>query len=122
MHEEILYPVCPHRNVPAAFERFLGPDSGGIERFFPDERPRRADGTLVIVRLRGRRALASARHEVQRAARAASQAVSAFNSVLSAQFHDVWLPSAVIRGRDAAVLIGRCATLLFGSRLARLPA
>jgi hypothetical protein len=38
MDEEILYPVCPHRNVPAAFQRFLGPDSGGIERFFPCER------------------------------------------------------------------------------------
>ncbi len=50
MHEEIMYPVCPHRNVPAAFERFLGPDSGGIERFFPDVRAERVDGTLLIVR------------------------------------------------------------------------
>ena len=34
MEERILYPVCVHRNVPAAFECFLGPDSRGIERFF----------------------------------------------------------------------------------------
>jgi hypothetical protein len=50
MHEEVLYPVCPHRNVPAAFQRFLGPDSGGIERFFPDERAERLDETMLIVR------------------------------------------------------------------------
>lgn len=36
--QPVLYPVCPHRNVPAAFERFYGPDSGGIGRFFVDER------------------------------------------------------------------------------------
>ena len=56
MHEEIMYPVCPHRNVPAAFERFLGPDSGGIERFFPDVRAERVDGTLLIVRQQRERA------------------------------------------------------------------
>lgn len=56
MHEEIMYPVCPHRNVPAAFERFLGPDSGGIERFFPDVRAERVDGTLLIVRQQRQRA------------------------------------------------------------------
>jgi hypothetical protein len=56
MHEEILYPVCPHRNVPAAFERFLGPDSGGIERFFPDVRAERVDGTLLSVRQQRERA------------------------------------------------------------------
>jgi hypothetical protein len=56
MHEEILYPVCPHRNVPAAFQRFLGPDSGGIERFFPDERAERLDGTILIVRQQRHRA------------------------------------------------------------------
>ncbi len=38
MDEEVLYPVCPHRNVPAAFQRFYGPDSGGIARFFGNER------------------------------------------------------------------------------------
>jgi hypothetical protein len=56
MDEEILYPVCPHRNVPAAFQRFLGPDSGGIERFFPDVRIDRVDGTLSIVRRQRARA------------------------------------------------------------------
>lgn len=34
MHEEPLYRVCPHRNVAAAYERFLGPDSAGLDRFF----------------------------------------------------------------------------------------
>jgi hypothetical protein len=101
MYEEIMYPVCPHRNVPAAFERFLGPDSGGIERFFPDERPRRADGTLLIVRLQGRKALAG---------------VIAFHS----QVRDLWLPRAMSYGRDAALLISFCATLFFASRPARL--
>jgi hypothetical protein len=57
MDEEILYPVCPHRNVPAAFQRFLGPDSGGIERFFPDEGVDRVvDGTLLVVRRQRERA------------------------------------------------------------------
>jgi hypothetical protein len=56
MDEEIMYPVCPHRNVPAAFQRFLGPDSGGIERFFPDERAERVDETLLIVRRQRERA------------------------------------------------------------------
>jgi hypothetical protein len=56
MQDEILYRVCPHRNVPAAFQRFLGPDSGGIERFFPDERAERLDGTLLIVRQQRERA------------------------------------------------------------------
>jgi hypothetical protein len=55
MHEEIRYRVCPHRNVPAAFERFLGPDSGGIERFFPEQRGYRLDDTIWEVRMKGRR-------------------------------------------------------------------
>lgn len=118
MHEEIMYPVCPHRNVPAAFERFLGPDSGGIERFFPDERPRRADGTLLIVRLQGKRALAGALHELQHASRVASTAMRTLN----AEFHGVWLPRAMRQCTEAAVLVGRWATLPFASRPARLPA
>ena len=44
-----MYPVCPLRNVPAAYQRFLGPDSGGFERFFPAERAQRVDGTLLEV-------------------------------------------------------------------------
>jgi hypothetical protein len=40
MNQHVLYPVCPHRNVPAAYQRFHGPDSGGIERFFGHERMR----------------------------------------------------------------------------------
>jgi hypothetical protein len=52
MHEEIRYPVCPYRNVPAAYQRFFGSDSGGIERFFPNALAQRTDGTLLIVRVR----------------------------------------------------------------------
>ena len=132
MHEEIRYPVCPHRNVPAAYQRFLGPDSGGFERFFPNLRANRADGTLLIVRLRGRRAVSGAIHEVQRAAhgmeragRAASRTIGEFNSGLS----NVWWSTALLcwafalrSGKDAMHLIVQTATLLFGSRSVRLPA
>lgn len=48
-----MYPVCPHRNVPAAFQRFLGPDSGGMERFFPTERAQKLDDTIITWRTRG---------------------------------------------------------------------
>jgi hypothetical protein len=34
MDEQPLYRVCPHRNVPAAFQPFLGMDTGGTDRFF----------------------------------------------------------------------------------------
>jgi hypothetical protein len=65
MNEEIRYPVCPYRNVPAAYQRFLGPDSGGIERFFPaGELTQRVDGTLLIVRLRSQKAVTGAAHAV----------------------------------------------------------
>jgi hypothetical protein len=60
MHEEIRYPVCPYRNVPAAYQRFFGTDSGGIERFFSDARASRTDGTLLIVRLHGKRVVSGA--------------------------------------------------------------
>jgi hypothetical protein len=79
------------------------------------------------VRLRGRRAVSGAVHELQRAARAASEAIGAFNSVL---FVLAWIAAASGRtfitkllssGKDGAVTIGRVATLLFGSRPVRLP-
>jgi hypothetical protein len=112
MHEE-MYRVCPHRNVAAAFQRFLGPDSGGFERFFPDERMQRVDGTLLIVRLRGRRAVSGA-----------VRAIGEFNAALS----NAWSITAsacwsfaLRSGEDAMHVIGRTATLLFGSRPARLP-
>ena len=60
MYEEIRYPVCPYRNVPAAYQRFLGHDSGGIERFFPGELAQRYDGTLLIVRVRSKKAVTGA--------------------------------------------------------------
>ncbi len=113
MHEEIMYPVCPHRNVPAAFQRFLGPDSGGMERFFPDERAQRTDGTLLIVRQRGRKAFT-----------AAVQAIVEINAGLSG----VWIAGVSVLSalashvrKDAAALIRRCAFGLFGARPVRLP-
>ena len=33
-----MYPVCPDRNVDAAFECFFGPDSGNLKRFSGDQR------------------------------------------------------------------------------------
>jgi hypothetical protein len=116
MHEE-MYRVCPHRNVAAAFQRFLGPDSGGFERFFPNVRANRTDGTLLVVRVRGRRAVTGA-------GRASSRAIGAFNAALSNAWSITasacWV-FALRRGRDAMHLIGHTATLLFGSRPARLP-
>jgi hypothetical protein len=96
MHEEILYPVCPHRNVPAAFERFLGPDSGGIERFFPDVRAERVDGTLLIVR-----------QQRQRASRVLSESI-----VLAEAF--------VALAAAAAALSARAAGSAFQERIALL--
>jgi hypothetical protein len=68
MDEEILYRVCPHRNVPAAFQRFLGPDSGGIERFFPQVHGLRLDDTVWEVRMKGRRIFEAMRDESQHVA------------------------------------------------------
>ena len=48
MEEIIFFPACPHRNVEAAFQRFLGPDSGGIERFLVE---RMAVGERTITQL-----------------------------------------------------------------------
>lgn len=114
MDEEIRYPVCPLRNVPAAFQRFLGPDSGGFERFFPGAHAQRFDGTLLIVRLRGKKAM-----------NGASRAIEDFNTGLAR----AWtltaagcLSFALESGNDAMRLIIRSATLLFGPRQARLPA
>jgi hypothetical protein len=68
MNEEIRYPVCPHRNVPAAFDRFFGPDSGGIERFFPEAPSFRLDDTVWEVRVKGRRVLETLSEESKRVA------------------------------------------------------
>jgi hypothetical protein len=108
MYEEIRYPVCPYRNVPAAYQRFLGPDSGGIERFFPGELAQRYDGTVLIVRVRSQKAVSRA-----------AQAVAEFNVWLS----HAWVRAvstshalAVTGANDLIRFMGRAATLLFGSR------
>jgi len=48
MYEEIRYPVCPYRNVPAAYQRF------------PGELAQRYDGTILIVRVRSKKAVSGA--------------------------------------------------------------
>ena len=123
MHEE-MYRVCPHRNVPAAFQRFLGPDSGGFERFFPDERMQRVDGTLLVVRLRGRRAVNGASHELRRAARLISRSISDLNAALSGAWASTaagCTAFALSSGKDATRLVAQTAALLFGPRSARAP-
>src|SRR3954471_25036271 len=108
MHDEIKYPVCPFRNVPAAYQRFLGADSGGIERFFPGELAQLYDGTVLVVRVRSKKAVSEA-----------AQAVEEFNGWLSRAWvrgvstsHAV----AVTAAKDTIRFIGRVATLVFGSR------
>jgi hypothetical protein len=53
MPDRNIYPVCPHRNVAAAFECFFGPDSRSLERYFETRRVQRANHVLRIVRVRG---------------------------------------------------------------------
>ena len=107
MDEEIRYPVCPYRNVPAAFQRFLGPDSGGIERFFPDARAQQFDGTLLIVRWHGKKAVSGA-----------VQALEGFNACLASTWTrtvSTCSSFALAGARDAA-----CAIRLTLHRMLRL--
>ena len=99
MDEEIRYPVCPYRNVPAAYQRFLGPDSGGIERFFPGELAQRYDGTLLIVRVRSKKAVTGA-----------AQVVGEFNAAVCT----AW--AFAVCGCQAFVLAA-CASLGFAREL-----
>lgn len=89
MHEEIRYRVCPHRNVPAAFERFLGPDSGGIERFFPDQQGFRLDDTIWEVRVKGRHAMESAGQALHRTKLVVSDAVILMHALLQHHYRSL---------------------------------
>jgi hypothetical protein len=97
MEEQTMYPVCPHRNVIAAYQRFLGPDSGGIERFFGDERVRPADATQLMT------ALASACNRI----------------ALRVQLHDRWTPAGMVRALDRAAVVFSAAVALFNPFLTR---
>ena len=118
-----MYPVCPHRNVPAAFERFLGPDSGGIERFFLHKASQRPDSTLLIV---------TVQQKLRGAGEGVSQAVTDFNAALwtawTASAIAIWFAGrassavSLSLGKEAAVFIRRWASVLFASRPMRLPA
>ena len=99
MDEEIRYPVCPYRNVPAAYQRFLGADSGGIERFFPGELAQRVDGTLLIVRLRSKKAVTGA-----------AQVVGEFNAA-------VCFAWACAVSASQALVIAACSYLGFAREL-----
>jgi hypothetical protein len=59
MDRPALYPVCPYRNVPAAFERFHGRDAGGVGRFFVDQPGRDPFATLLQALPRADRAVAA---------------------------------------------------------------
>lgn len=83
MDEQTLYPVCPDRNVVAAFQCFLGPDSRGLDRFLGDDRIHWSDDALLIVQARGRWALAGVVHRLQRSSRLLSEAVAEFNSAFT---------------------------------------
>ena len=114
MFEEIRYPVCPYRNVPAAYQRFLGPDSGGIERFFPGELNQRVDGTILVVRVRSKKAVSGA-----------AQAVGDFNTWLCSTWTRTVSISQDLAGKtagEALRLLSRVATLIFGSRPMRAEA
>ena len=96
MNEEIRYPVCPHRNVPAAFDRFFGPDSGGIERFFPQAHSFRLDDTVWEVRVKGRRVLETLSEESKRVALIVADAAVLARAVLI-----IMSAAAISRAKDA---------------------
>jgi hypothetical protein len=83
MDEETLYPVCPARNVVAAFQCFLGPDSRGIDRFLGEERIHWADDALLIVQARGRWALAGVTYRLRQSGKLFCDAVADFNRALA---------------------------------------
>jgi hypothetical protein len=80
--EKTMYPVCPDRNVGAAFECFLGPDSRRLERFLSDQRMHWAGRTLRIAQVRGRRAFAGAARGLRTGGLVISKAVEDLNLVL----------------------------------------
>jgi hypothetical protein len=114
MPEEVMYPVCPHRNVPAAFERFFGPDSGGVERFFPNASSHRTDATVFIVTQHGKRAIRGAVQILEATPHRVSQAIVEFNAGLWA----AWTASAcaIYLLATRAYRAGRSASVLSGSR------
>ena len=101
MDAQTMYPVCPHRNVAAAYQRFLGPDSCGIERFFGDDHSLSADAVHAIA------SLASACNQI--AARNARDASSALILAAAAlkDFCAAWLQ---VRLRATAALPARAAS------------
>jgi hypothetical protein len=149
--EETLYPLCPHRNVPAAYQCFFGQDSRGIERFFGHEHTHWPDGAYLIavragayMRQQGRWTLAGVLQSLRWSAAAWVSAITTFNpalttcwmiasSALSALNSSAFsalgrLSARRSHRRNAAALLGTWARhyrrpILLASRtLARLPA
>jgi hypothetical protein len=136
MEEQTIYPVCPHRNVPAAFECFLGPDSRHLDRFLETQRMHRASRALALVTEQGRRAYGGAARGLRTVALVIPKAVADLNLILTLawisawisatwafailvwawkilQYHGrVWLPRGWYRGGATAAAIGRRAAQL----------
>src|ERR1700687_1747899 len=91
MEEQTIYPVCPHRNVTAAFECFLGPDLRHLDRFFEDQRTHRASRALRRVRAQGRRAYAGAARGLRAVALVTPKAVADLNLILTLAWISAWI-------------------------------
>jgi hypothetical protein len=134
--EKRMYPVCPHRNVAAAFECFFGPDSRSLDRFLEVQRMRRTAEVMrrtaeavARARAQGRRARAGAVRGLKSGALVISKAVADLNLLLNlgwiAAFYAfsalawaakfllyqarLWLPRGWRRGNDAVAVLGRWA-------------
>jgi hypothetical protein len=91
MEQRTLYPVCPHRNVPAAFECFLGPDSRHLDRFLEDQRMDRAGRALASLRAQGRRVYAGAVGGLRGVALVIPKAVADLNLILTLGWISAWI-------------------------------
>jgi hypothetical protein len=112
VEEIVLYRVCPHRNIEAAFQRFLGADSGGIDRFFVD---RMAVGERTVAQLaRGLDAsaglVAEWRFEAARLAKLLRRALKGAQQWTITQYAQLQAWEAHIWSREqAASVLGRWA-------------
>jgi hypothetical protein len=109
-----MYPVCPDRNVPAAFECFFGPDSGSLERFLDERRVRRNGRALSVLQAQARRTFSGTVRELRRGAGIVSGAVADLNPVLARGWlstlgsvsHLAWASKSLIRFVEARLHTG----------------
>ena len=144
MDVQTMYPVCPHRNVAAAYQCFLGPDSRGIERFFATEGIHWPNDAVLsevvadfnpaltwwwlttsyalsalVLNLAASTAVCS-KFLLYRAIRTSAPRIARIAAALT-EFCGVWLPRGWRHGSDAAAVLGRWAAhyrlpFLSGSR------